>query len=511
MHNAVARYCKRAKQASDGLERRQHLLRAIEHARTYTDWFSILLAIEREAQARDLLASVAEQMLSAARREGLSAGFVGTARALRQLGDATGAAASLDEGVERARNRGDIDGLCTLGHTFESHDDRTRATSLAESAEALLAGDPMRVWSVVSLWHDVDESERAARVLLAAARSASTFEVALHVAEYPLRDLGKAHVAVALDRACALARSAGEWFAIAEQARKASNDPQRVRAALDRAAAYDLSGDADLRARIALAYADWLDDTVAADAIGPRGVRPEALRTVRRQLTASPGSASALFDALRMQLSAAELQEIARADYGDDSERHAAALKHIQATGLVPPSLAWHPHEVVTLTRWSTGPGTAHVARAFCCTLLLLCADDETRDAAPILLESCLVLGGDLPAFATELFTWYASSDARFWGGSRMPEALGDDEDEGADPAVLLALLISLAANNPDARELESLSQRLLEESWYDVDEIVHDGMRDDLWLTLVSQYLVPLRARRPALDRLVTELKLAE
>ena len=46
-----------------------------------------------------------------------------------------------------------------------------------------------------------------------------------------------------------------------------------------------------------------------------------------------------------------------------------------------------------------------------------------------------------------------------------------------------------------------------MNDAWYDVDEIIHGGLRDELWRALVARHLAPLRGARAAIDRLLTEM----
>jgi len=75
------------------------------------------------------------------------------------------------------------------------------------------------------------------------------------------------------------------------------------------------------------------------------------------------------------------LKEIAAADYGQDVERHLAALRPIRDTCIFPPDLIWYPMEALELIRWSQPenpdwkPGRTgefeHWMRAFSCAAIL--------------------------------------------------------------------------------------------------------------------------------------------
>src|SRR5262249_41371336 len=149
-----------------------------------------------------------------------------------------------------------------------------------------------------------------------------------------------------------LARSAAEHLEIAEAAFDAGLGPDAVRAALERAEALAQGAE---RALVSSAYRQWLGDEEAARRLGPRGARPEE---------------AGLFDWLRARAGASALAHIAQADYGHGAAKHLAALQDICASGLVPRPLAWQPHEVLALTRWTRGADVDHLERALACTLL---------------------------------------------------------------------------------------------------------------------------------------------
>jgi hypothetical protein len=142
-----------------------------------------------------------------------------------------------------------------------------------------------------------------------------------------------------------------------------------------------------------------------------------------------------LFDLLRARVDEPTLLKIARADYGADVRHNFDALTYICRAGVLSRGpLPWHPGEVLELTRWSEGEDTDHLARALACTILCLGPGDslaaEIASNGPILLESCLALGGPLPAACVEFFV--ARRDV-------CPHA----EDEGC--ARLLVLLAQAA------------------------------------------------------------------
>jgi hypothetical protein len=144
---------------------------------------------------------------------------------------------------------------------------------------------------------------------------------------------------------------------------------------------------------------------------------------VRRLLEELRPSPTDLFDLLRSRVDDSMLQEIAEADYGDDSDEHFRALKRVQASGELPPN-EWVPMEVIELIRFSQPddptwkPGSTgtrgHVMRAYCCVVLLrIAADpknyeyiDGENQTIILLVDSAIVLGGDVPLAALRLLCW---------------------------------------------------------------------------------------------------------
>lgn len=97
-----------------------------------------------------------------------------------------------------------------------------------------------------------------------------------------------------------------------------------------------------------------------------------------------PPDPTGLLTFYRARVDRAMLVEISEADYGSDQEEHLAALERIWTGGEVPAPMAWEPHEVLALTRWSepedpewkpgaTGP-RGYRMRGFACTVLLCAA-----------------------------------------------------------------------------------------------------------------------------------------
>lgn len=65
-----------------------------------------------------------------------------------------------------------------------------------------------------------------------------------------------------------------------------------------------------------------------------------------------PPDPDALLRALGAMLDEADLRAIAEADWGQDVERHLAALRPMAHCGVMPSPLEWCPREVLELTRW---------------------------------------------------------------------------------------------------------------------------------------------------------------
>lgn len=84
------------------------------------------------------------------------------------------------------------------------------------------------------------------------------------------------------------------------------------------------------------------------------------------------------------------LEEISKADYGEDAGEHLEGLRKIRDTGVVHPPLEWCPGEVLELIRWSEPedptwkPGRTgeigHWMRAFCCAALLRTRSEDWSD-----------------------------------------------------------------------------------------------------------------------------------
>ncbi len=429
----------------------------------------------------------------------------------RTLSDQAGAQRCLACGVERARLAKAPDALCAMADAMDGLGDNAGARKLVAEAEGLLGRGGRVAGQVASAWEEIGEPEAAARVLRRATADAADAPAALAVAEFRRRGGARDHVAPALQRARELAKTAYEWFEIAGASHRASEGAALVRSALERA-----SGAADddaLRRQIALAFHVWLKDTEAADRVGPHGFRPETLRSPRRRLEGFRGSASGLFDWLRARVTPEMLAEIAQADYGQDAEEHRAALLDIQTTGLLPPELAWHPMEVVTLTRWAR---QEDLSGAWCCTLLWLCPRsryDNQADTLPGLVASCLALGAEAAALAEQMLVWHAETDPRDLSGCPPPEGADDSperdsDSEGVDPYAALGLLLLRTADDPADPRVDALV-RLVREGHRGPGPLDW-GISEEYWKAITSRILTPASLHDPPLAALLETLGLA-
>jgi hypothetical protein len=117
------------------------------------------------------------------------------------------------------------------------------------------------------------------------------------------------------------------------------------------------------------------------------------------------------------------LEEIAATDYGQDIEKHFAALKQIRDTGLFPEKMYWFPGEVLELYRnsWFENmemkPGNFEFetwARAFSCAALLRATREpwnygdgiSTGSTTIRLIHSLRLLAVDFTQQAVKFFAW---------------------------------------------------------------------------------------------------------
>jgi hypothetical protein len=118
------------------------------------------------------------------------------------------------------------------------------------------------------------------------------------------------------------------------------------------------------------------------------------------------------------------LQTIAEADYGQDIDKHLAALLQVRDAGVFPKDMHWFPGEVLELFRHSE-PGRGDLekgeddefvywARAFCCAALLRATHDpwnygdgiDTEKTTIQLIHSLRALPADMTPQAVRFFAW---------------------------------------------------------------------------------------------------------
>jgi hypothetical protein len=200
------------------------------------------------------------------------------------------------------------------------------------------------------------------------------------------------------------------------------------------------------------------------------------------------------------------IDEIAAADYGNDIERHRAAIVEIAKTGTTPEPLLWHPTEVLELIRWSEPenpnwkPGRTgeqgHVMRAFCCTALLQSGHSiQNRraslgyaDTAIHLVESLDHLDPALKRHACDLL-------------SSLAKLLAVDQPENLDSPLLMAGALWLAATHgtfdPKAIDglLDAAEASLVEAQRSPfIFNMVNQHVRGDKWKQRAEKlYLSPL------------------
>ena len=417
----------------------------------------------------------------------LAKGFVET------LDDHEGARRCLETGREQARALDNADYLVSIANGFaELVDPETGATLLRE-AEALAANGSARPWTLANAWRALGDEPSVARVLDGALRTAKNAKDALAVAHAWASHDRRDDASRAFAQMRELAASAEDWHAVAELAHDLELGDEPLREALENAE--PLAEDGDTRARIAAAYRHWLRDDVAAARLGPLGHRPAQLRQVVDPLSDWDPSADVLFDWLRGQVTEDELREIANADYGMDADKHLVALREICESGLIPRRLEWEPHEVLALTRWSSGERVNHVERALCS--LLLCLSPSTMDDfetnGVILAESCLALGPAARPLGERFFAWFAGTAELFDDDDDDDD---DDEHDGARPLALLLLFVLKVSADPDDPKLEPLAEQIVDESpgreLATISRSLADSMRAKLWSDLLDGALDP-------------------
>jgi hypothetical protein len=420
---------------------------------------------------------------------------------LETLHDDAGMRRCLQAGRDMARVDTNADDLCSIATAWATHIDRSEGFAFLLEAETLAKNGSAQPWTLANAWKSLGEPDAVRRVLDTALRAATTTDGALHVAMAWMSHGMKDDGIRGLSRAQEFAATASEWLAIGEAAFDAGLDKDRIRECVGHAEG--LVSDDELRGRVSAAYRLWLLDAESAARVGPRGLRPEALRVRVRALEGWETSASALFDWLRARATPEMLSDIANADYGMDANKHLAALQDICETGLVPRILAWEPHEVLALRRWSTGEGVNHRERALCCVILCLAPSDldELVTNGPILAESCLALGAEATDLAERFFAWRSETEA----SSEDPEDVGPEQ-----PIALLLLFLLRAATMPDDPRLQPLSQMLVEHPSYRPEQLsgwISGSMRSELWEDLLGRILTPLQTSHAHTGRLLRAL----
>jgi hypothetical protein len=405
-----------------------------------------------------------------------------------------------------------VDELCALADGFVEHlDDRTTARALVERATALAETTPPSdlgavLWTLANVHrHALGDPEAGWSILERGLSRATTVAACLRLARavacHTTAEPARRPLEVAfLSRAESLVGSADDCIAVAAASHEHRRDPSDIRRCLEQALARQ-PDDAE-RQRIAFGYRHWLGDGVTADQVSARGLAPAALVITRRRLEQWEPDPAALLDWLRERITPKALATIAAADYGNDRDTHLAALRDIQATGLIPQPLTWHPTEVLALTRWSSGDNVDHMARAFACTVLCLdSAGPVHRDGheatIAVLLESCLALGDEAVSRAVGLMVTLA-------------QAADDDHHELG--FAYLGLLLAAAVRDPHDPRLASLADRLVatelstrldshQDNWL-LGQTLFDA-RHRLWRSLAEDLLAKPSRGDPSLVHL--------
>lgn len=373
-------------------------------------------AARRCLEAARARARSADDLCAVAGGYGKLLGEVDTGRALLREAEASAAA------VDPATGRADTRALWTIANTYENP-----------------FGDDEAVLRVLA--------EGAARAETLHLCVTMAFAAAGHGARLPAAG---PLVRQALARGEALACGAADWLKLAEGFHVHARDPGEVRRCLERALA--LAPDASLRGKIARSFRHFLGDAEAAERVAPhRGALPEEIAVRRSPLPGWQAAPGALLTWLRARVTDRTLRRIASADYGSSFEQNLAPLRDIYETGALPRPLDWHPLEVLSLTRWSEGERTDHLARAFACAILCIdatseaprCGEPET--VLPQLLDSCLRLGPEALVHLRGLAV-------------ALLESREEDEDA---PLLSHGLLLCAAAVDPADPRLPALAARV--------------------------------------------------
>ncbi len=424
----------------------------------------------------------------------LATGFVET------LADPAGARRCLEAGRDQARARDNADDLIAVAQSWATLVDREAGVALLREAEALADNGSVRPWTLANAWRSLDDQGSADRVLNRAVDLATTTDDAKTVAQAWISHERPEDAARAVATMHKLAATADDWLAVAELTHTLELGTGALRECLDRAE--PLATASRTRAQLATAYRRWLGDEAASARLGPQGVEPSQLRRPLAPLSRWDASASALFDRLRDPISDEEIERIAQADYGMDAENHRLALREICQSGLVTRTLEWEPHEVLALTRWSSGQSVHHRERALCALLLCLAPSsmDEFETNGVILAESCLALGAEATQLGARFFAWFAGTTEIYDDDDDGDELDGDELDDDAldddRPLALLLLFVLGLSIDPADPRLESLAERILSESSALERQVITasmaDSMRAQLWSDLLESALKP-------------------
>jgi hypothetical protein len=407
-------------------------------------------------------------------------GWLATALQLA-LGDDQAAREALERGWDIAWRDHDVENLGRLAATWSKVGLKEEGVARLQRVEAAARGwGEGKLAGTIYWWNALGDAAASVRVRQAVLDEATRSSEVVSLIDYwTLYDKDSPGIDAAFARAEALAASASDWL---ELGQASTRRPELRRRALDHAAALATSPDVtpETRTAIAAAYVDWFGDAAAAARAGPRGVRPAG------------DDATALFDWLRARLSREQLETIAAADYGQGQSKHLAALEHIVATGLVPVRLAWHPGEVVELTRWAT-EDVDHLARAFACVVVCLGnPDDELANTGAPLVDSCLHLGPEACVRGERFLAWMNQQ-----GRSQ----------EGTSEALVarFALLMLVAGRDPHDPRIDELLRLLAASSVIaGLREVLATSVSAERWVALIDRWLQPLHATRPAISPLL-------
>ncbi len=408
--------------------------------------------------------------------------------------------------------------LCTLADGYKEIGDRAAALLLVGRAAALVeaGADEGDAWTVANAQSALGDADAAGRTLEGGLARAPTVAGCLRIAQaaashvrsdrsqQPGEPGGRPLLRACLTQAESLAADASAWIDVAGAWHAHRFEATIVRRALERAHAGD--PDAAALTRIAHGYRHWLGDADHADRVAPRGVAPAALVNHHQRLDGWDPDPAGLLDWLRPMLTPKAMRDMASSDWGSEMEKHVAVLEDIRTTGLIPQPLAWHPREVLELTRWNDREKTDHVARAFACTVLLIDAVGPTdRDGheqtMAVLIQSCLELGAEAMTCAMGLLVTVAEGFEAY-----CPESL----------FAQLGLLMAAAARDPRDPRLPALAERLIAAERAQHEEFGYRGsewgwllgrtnfdQRHKLWRRLSTQLLAEPATADPSLVHL--------